>query len=110
MHTALLLLSAAAAFILPRPQRHLQCRAAPEDELPIYEHDYARSAEAGGDFTAADIEDIDELLALRTLAKKDRDYPIADKLRAELVEVYDVHVDDGLRQWRLGPFPPQRPA
>ena len=29
----------------------------------------------------------------------------------ELVEAYDVHVDDGLREWRRGPFPAaEKPA
>ena len=57
------------------------------------------------------IEEIDELIALRSDAKKNKNYKQADALRDELSGCYDVYVDDALREWRAGapPEPEQVP-
>merc|ERR1712196_232157 len=55
--------------------------------------------------------EIDELIALRSDAKKNKNYKQADALRDELSGCYDVYVDDALREWRAGapPEPEQVP-
>ena len=75
----------------------------------VLSHDYVASAEFGGDFDGEDLEEINELLALRSLAKKDRNYKVADELREELASAFDVFVDDSSREWRVG-APPEAEA
>lgn len=100
-----LVLGLAQAFVMPsaplRPR--LALRSTPEEEgaTPLT-HDYARSAEFGGDFVEDDLAEIDEIIALRSLAKTDRDYRVADELRDELASLFEVFVDDGARSWRVG--------
>ena len=112
---ALLALAAAALTTALQPLQHAhrrqtQRRQAVEDDI-VLEHDYKRSADHPGSFSEDVINEIDELIALRSAAKKDKDYKQADALRDELTGCYDVYVDDALREWRAGapPEPEQVP-
>eukprot|EP00521_Asterionellopsis_glacialis_P012310 CAMPEP_0195308814 /NCGR_PEP_ID=MMETSP0707-20130614/38422_1 /TAXON_ID=33640 /ORGANISM="Asterionellopsis glacialis, Strain CCMP134" /LENGTH=703 /DNA_ID=CAMNT_0040373101 /DNA_START=114 /DNA_END=2226 /DNA_ORIENTATION=- len=61
---------------------------------------YAKSAyslEFGGDE-----QQIADLLAERTKYKTIRDYNSADRIREDLLENYDVHIDDRIREWSIG--------
>jgi len=94
-------------------QHHIRRRshiAAADDDI-VLEHDYKRSADHPGSFSEDVIDEIDELIALRSAAKKDKNYKQADALRDELTGCYDVYVDDALREWRAGapPEPEQVP-
>ena len=94
-------------------QQHIRRRshiAAADDDI-ILEHDYKRSADHPGSFSDDVIDEIDELIALRQDAKKNKAYKQADALRDELSGCYDVYVDDATREWRAGapPEPEQVP-
>ena len=108
---ALLALSALTAAL--QPLQHIRRRshiAAADDDI-VLEHDYKRSTNNPGSFSDDVIEEIDELIALRSDAKKNKNYKQADALREELRGCYDVYVDDALREWRAGapPEPEQVP-
>ena len=111
---ALLALSALTGLTALQPlQQHIRRRshiAAADDDI-VLEHDYKRSADHPGSFSEDVIDEIDELIALRSAAKKDKNYKQADALRDELSGCYDVYVDDALREWRAGapPEPEQVP-
>lgn len=108
MRRVLGLLAASAALVPPTPLRPHQCLAASageEFELEL-NHGYRRSAEHPGDFSDNVVAEIDELIALRKEAKKERNYATADALLAELSGCYDVYVDDATpREWRAGAPP-----
>ena len=101
---------AAAAPIQHAHRRQTQRRQAVDDDI-VLEHDYKRSADHPGSFSEDVIGEIDELIALRQDAKKNKAYAQADALREELSGCYDVYVDDALREWRAGapPEPEQVP-
>ena len=108
---ALLALSALTAAL--QPLQHIRRRshiAAADDDM-VLEHDYKRSTDHPGSFSEDVINEIDELIALRSDAKKNKNYKQADALREELSGCYDVYVDDALREWRAGapPEPEQVP-
>ena len=112
---AVLAISALTGFTaaLQPLQQHIRRRshiAAVDDEVAL-EHDYKRSTNNPGSFAEDVIGEIDELIALRSAAKKDKNYKQADALRDELSGCYDVYVDDALREWRAGapPEPEQVP-
>ena len=112
---AVLAISALAGFTaaLQPLQQHIRRRshiAAVDDDI-VLEHDYKRSTNNPGSFSDDVIEEIDELIALRSDAKKNKNYKQADALRDELTGCYDVFVDDALREWRAGapPEPEQVP-
>jgi len=112
---AVLAISALTGFTaaLQPLQQHIRRRshiAAVDDDI-VPEHDYKRSADHPGSFSEDVIDEIDELIALRSAAKKDKNYKQADALRDELSGCYDVYVDDALREWRAGapPEPEQVP-
>ena len=72
----------------------------------VLHHDYDRCADDdGAAFAEEELSDISDMIALRMLAKRDRNYDVADELRAELADVFDVYLDDGLREWRTGAPP-----
>ena len=114
MRRPLLALAAAALTAALQPlQQHIRRRshiAAADDDI-VLEHDYKRSTNNPGSFSEDVIGEIDELIALRSAAKKDKNYKQADALRDELSGCYDVYVDDALREWRAGapPEPEQVP-
>ena len=114
MRRPLLALAAAALTAALQPlQHHIRRRshiAAVDDDM-VLEHDYKRSADHPGSFSEDVIDEIDELIALRSAAKKDKNYKQADAVRDELSGCYDVYVDDALREWRAGapPEPEQVP-
>ena len=112
---AVLAISALTGFTaaLQPLQQHIRRRshiAAADDDI-VLKHDYKRSTQNPGSFSEDVIEEIDELIALRSDAKKDKNYKQADALRDELKGCYDVYVDDALREWRAGapPEPEQVP-
>ena len=112
---AVLAISALTGFTaaLQPLQQHIRRRshiAAADDDI-VLEHDYKRSADHPGSFSEDVIDEIDELIALRQDAKKNKAYKQADALRDELSGCYDVYVDDALREWRAGapPEPEQVP-
>ncbi len=101
---------AAALQPLQHAHRRQTQRQAVDDDI-VLEHDYKRSTDHPGSFSDDVIEEIDELIALRSDAKKNKNYKQADALRDELTGCYDVYVDDALREWRAGapPEPEQVP-
>ena len=114
MRRPLLALAAAALTAALQPlQQHIRRGshiAAADDDI-VLEHDYKRSTDHPGSFSEDVIDEIDELIALRSAAKKDKNYKQADALRDELTGCYDVYVDDATREWRAGapPEPEQVP-
>ena len=102
---ALLALSALTAAL--QPLQHISRRTALRavDDDIVLEHDYKRSTDHPGSFSEDVIDEIDELIALRSDAKKNKNYKQADALRDELTGCYDVYVDDALREWRAGAPP-----
>jgi len=61
---------------------------------------YAKSAyslEFGGDE-----QEIADLVAERTKFKTIRDYNNADRIREDLLDRFDVHIDDRIREWSIG--------
>ena len=102
---ALLALSALTAALQPLPQTSRRTALRAVDDDIALEHDYKRSTDHPGSFSDDVIDEIDELIALRSAAKKDKNYKQADALRDELTGCYDVYVDDALREWRAGAPP-----
>ena len=90
-----------------QPLQHASRRTALRavDDDMVLEHDYKRSTDHPGSFSDDVIGEIDELIALRKAAKKNKAYAEADALREELSGCYDVYVDDALREWRAGAPP-----
>ena len=86
MRRPLLALAAAALTAALQPlQQHIRRRshiAAVDDDM-VLEHDYKRSADHPGSFSDDVIDEIDELIALRQDAKKNKAYKQADALRDE---------------------------
>ena len=113
MRRPLLALAGLTAALQPLQHAHRRrqaLRQAVDDDI-VLEHDYKRSTDHPGSFSDDVIDEIDELIALRSAAKKDKNYKQADALRDELSGCYDVYVDDALREWRAGapPEPEQVP-
>ena len=52
-----------------------------------------------------DIRIIEDLIKQRHRAKYERKYQLADKLRDELQETYNVYVHDRMREWCIGKMP-----
>jgi hypothetical protein len=102
---ALLSLCALTAALQPLQLTSRRTALHAVDDDIVLEHDYKRSTDHPGSFSEDVIEEIDELIALRSAAKKDKNYKQADALRDELSGCYDVYVDDALREWRAGAPP-----
>ena len=112
---ALVVASRAAALTCPLRVGRARCGCAPlfatgfgvdyEDAEEVeLSHDYARcGGDSGAEFDEEALSDISDMLALRSLAKRDRNYKIADELRDELAAEFDVYVCDRAREWRSGP-------
>ena len=69
------------------------------DELPKRPGDYVRRG--GGDLSEDDVATITSMVAERAQAKKDRNFDVADDIRAHLRDTYEVTVDDRSREWRV---------
>ena len=63
---------------------------------------YAESEFSEGVSSSKTAEEIEKLVAQRSMAKAERLYKRADDLRDELMSVYNVAVDDKLLEWSVG--------
>ena len=55
----------------------------------------------GGDLSEEDVEQVTALLKKRYEAKKIRDFEVADEIRSQLYDTYNVNVDDKTQEWRV---------
>jgi len=55
----------------------------------------------GGGLTEEDVAAISDLVEKRSLAKRNRDFEVADDIRDELQQKYSVKIDDRSREWRV---------
>lgn len=55
----------------------------------------------GGDLSEEDVETITGMITERHSAKQDRNFEVADRIRAHLLEKYGVSIDDFCNEWRV---------
>jgi cysteinyl-tRNA synthetase len=61
----------------------------------------AYTRRGGGNLSEDDIAAVSSMIATRAAAKRDRDYDVADDIRTQLRDTYNIVVDDKSREWHV---------